>query len=85
MLLLVIEQVREKKSSEEDSDDGISSLLFVMLENYHHSLCFRKVFRHESKDALTLYIKSNLLTFDLYPNFKKDRTIIVADAVTYII
>lgn len=56
-----------------------------MLENYHHSWCFRKVFRHESKDALTLYIKSYLLTFDLYPNFKKDKTIIVADAVTYII
>ena len=56
-----------------------------MLENYHHSWCFRKVFRHESKNALTPYIKSNLLTFDLYPNFKKDKTIIVADAVTYII
>ena len=37
------------------------------------------------KNALTPYIKSNLLTFDLYPNFKKDKTIIVADAVTYII
>lgn len=44
-----------------------------------------KVFRHESKNALTPYIKSNLLTFDLYPNFKKDKTIIIADAVTYII
>lgn len=56
-----------------------------MLENYHHSWCFRKVFRHESKNVLTPYIQSNLLTFDLYPNFKKDKTIIVADAVTYII
>lgn len=45
----------------------------------------QKVFRHESKNTLTPYIKSNLLTFDLYPNFKTDRTIIVADVVTYII